>query len=166
VGRRVLPDLSGLSARELLGLHAKVSAELRKQGICRSGNNPVADYAEMLVSKALGLTLAPGSTTGFDATDSRGRCYEIKARRTTALSNPTMLSAIRGLEKRHFAFLVAVIFQEDYSVQRAVLLPHSSVVKIARHRTHVNAHIVMLADMWRVAGGRDITEQVATASTL
>lgn len=154
-------SLSDLSPQALLGLHAEVSAELRKRGICRSSNNPVADFAEGLVAKALGLTLAKGSTTGFDATDSSGRRYEIKARRMTGSSKASMLSAIRGLEKKHFDFLVAVIFNEDYTVQRAVQLPHDTVQRIAKFRKHVNAHIVMIRDMWKAEGARDITRKLA-----
>jgi hypothetical protein len=56
-----------MSPAGLLKLHGAVSAELRRRGICRSGNNPVADYAEGLVALRLGLRLAPNSTAGFDA---------------------------------------------------------------------------------------------------
>jgi hypothetical protein len=121
----------------------------------------VADYAEGLVARALGLELAKGSTTGFDATDSAGLRYEIKARRTTASSKPTMLSAIRGLEKKHFDLLVAVVFNEDYTVRRAVMIPRETIEQIAKFRKHVNAHIVMLRDMWEAEGARDITAKLA-----
>jgi hypothetical protein len=157
-------SVAKLSAQDLLGLHAEVSAELRRRGICRSANNPVADYAEGLVAKALGLTLASASTTGFDATDSRGRRYEIKARRMTTLSKASMLSAIRGLEKGHFDYLVAVIFNEDYTVRRAVLIPRKTVARIAKFRKHVNAHIVMIRDIWKAEGARDITKRLTNDS--
>lgn len=153
--------MSGLSTKELLSLHAEVSGEFRARGVCRSGNNPVADYAEGLVAKALGLELAKGSTTGFDATDSAGLRYEIKARRMTASSKATMLSAIRGLEMKHFDFLFAVVFNEDYTVRRAVMIPSETVEQIAKFRKHVNAHIVMLRDMWEAEGACDITAKLA-----
>ena len=153
--------MSELSTKELLGLHAEVSGELRARGVCRSGNNPVANYAEGLVAKALGLELAKGSTTGFDATDSAGLRYEIKARRMTVSSKPTMLSAIRGLKKKHFDFLIAVVFNEDYTVQRAVKIPHETVEKIAKFRKHDNAHRVMLRAMWEEESACDVTAKLA-----
>jgi hypothetical protein len=154
-------SLSKLSAKELLILHAEISAELFARGVCRSGNNPVADYAEGLVAKALGLQLTKESTTGFDATDSNGLRYEIKGRRITRTSKATMLSAIRGLEKKHFDVLVAVVFNEDYTVHRAVMIPHKTVERIARFRKHVNAHILMLGDIWKAQDARDITTKLA-----
>lgn len=144
-------------AEWLLRLHADILAELRRRRICRSSNNPVADYAEGLVAKALRLTLAGKSATGFDATDASGRCYEIKARRITASGKVNMLSAIRGLEKRHFDFLVAVIFNEDYTVHKALQVPFETIQRIAKFRKHVDGHIVMIRDLWQTEGVRDIT---------
>jgi len=157
-------SLSGLSDEAILRCHAQVSSELRRRGICRSSNNPVADYAERIVASALGLELAPRSTAGFDAKDLRGRRYEIKARRVVRSGKATMLSAIRGIEKRHFDFLVAVIFNEDYTVQRAVKIPYAGVVQIAKFRKHVNAHIVMIRDMWNVEGAEDITAKLVSGA--
>ena len=157
-------SLSKLSAQALLGLHSEVGRELRRRGICRSSNNPVADYAEGVVAKALRLKLASGSTTGFDATDARGKRYEIKARRLTSAAKATMLSAIRGMERRHFDFLVAVVFNEDYTVNKAVQIPYGTVARIAKYRKHVNAYIVMIRDMWDARGARDITAELAKAS--
>jgi hypothetical protein len=137
-------SLSGLSDVAILRVHAEVSAELRRRGICRSNNNPVADYAERIVAVALDLELATRSTTGFDAKGVHGWRYEIKARRVVGPGRATMLSAIRGIEKRHFDFLVAVIFNEDYTVRKALRIPYAGVAQIAKFRKHVNAHIVMI----------------------
>lgn len=153
--------LSDLSASQLLRLQAELSAELRRRGICRSSNNPVADYAEGIVAKALNLQLASGSTTGFDAVDSEGRRYEIKARRETSSAAATMLSAIRGLEKRHFDFLVVVLFNEDYSVRKAIRLRYETVRRLARFRKHVNGHIIMIRDLWTAEGSEDLTMKLA-----
>ena len=152
-----LPELSELSATGLLRLHAAVSAELLRRGICRSGNNPVADYAEGLVAQALGLKLAGKSTAGYDAKDADGVRYEIKARRLINPETATMLSAIRSIDTHHFDFLVAVIFNADYSVYKAIRLPYESVCNIAKFRKHDNAHIVMIRSLWDAEGGYDIT---------
>jgi len=156
-----LTDLPRLSARNLLKLHGAVSAELRRRGISRSGNNPVADYAEGLVAKRLRLRLAENSTAGFDAVDARRRRFEIKARRETRSSKATMLSAIRAIEKRHFDFLIAVIFNEDYTVRRAVQLPYATVRRLARFRRHVNGSVLMIRDLWDAKGARNLTAKLA-----
>ena len=61
-----LTSLGRLKSRKLLTLYGKVMSELRRRGIVRSGNNPVADLAELLVSKAFKLTLEGRSTARGD----------------------------------------------------------------------------------------------------
>jgi len=116
------PDLCRMKVLDVLGLYADIIDELRRRGIVRSVNSPVADYAEHLVCAALSLRSAQKSAKGFDATDTNGRKYEIKARRETKQSKPTRLSAIRDLEGNHFHYLVAVLFTEDFSVKRAAII--------------------------------------------
>lgn len=72
-----------------------------------------------------------------------------------------MLSAIRGLDKKHLDFLIAVIFNEDYTVKRAVQVPHETVAQVAKFRSHQNAHIVTMRDMWDAEGAIDITAKLA-----
>ena len=47
--------LKQLQVLDLLGLHSEIITELCERGVLRSVNNPVADYAEFLVTKALSL---------------------------------------------------------------------------------------------------------------
>lgn len=63
--------LAKWTVSELLGLYASLLDELRKREVTHSTNNPVADYTEYLVTNALKLTPAPGSTSGHDATDAK-----------------------------------------------------------------------------------------------
>jgi hypothetical protein len=74
-------NLKAMSHQELFTLFADIGVELRERGLCRSGNSPVADLAEVLVARALGLELATNSTAGYDAKDEAGTRYQIKARR-------------------------------------------------------------------------------------
>ncbi len=151
-------DLEALSDWEVLQLHSRVSGELRRRGLTRSANNPVADLAERVAARALNLTLAEKSSTGFDARDQDGLRYEIKARRQTRSSKPTHFSAIRGLENQYFDRLVVVLFGEDYSVVRASLLPFEAVKRLARFRRHVNGSLLYLRDVWTAPDSKDITE--------
>jgi hypothetical protein len=159
--KQTVRRLTKLSAGDLLKLHSAVSAELYRRGISRSGNNPCADYAELLVAKNMRLRLVRNSTAGFDATDGRGRRFEIKARRQTSRSTPTMLSAIRAIEKQRFDFLIAVLFDENYGVQRAVRLPYETVRRLARFRQHVNGSVLMIRELWNAKGAEDLTAKLA-----
>jgi hypothetical protein len=160
--------VSGLttkSDRELLALFGEVLCELRARKVVRSTNNPVADYAEGLVAKALGLELLAGSTTGCDATDALGKRYEIKGRRLTEHNPSTQLSVVRGLDKCHFDFLAGVLFNEDFSIQRACLIPHAVVLRKAKYRQHVNGWILFLrSGLWDEPGVADITADLCRAN--
>lgn len=133
-------DLSGFTVPALLDLHVRILDELRGREIIRSGNNPVADYTEYLVSKALGLELAGKSAHGFDAVDGHGARYQIKGRRLTPANPSTELSALRNLQARHFDFLVAVMYRADLTVDYAAKVPHAVVLDLAKFSTHTNAH--------------------------
>lgn len=165
VGRRSAMnlDLDQMSVRELLAVHSRVSHQLRENKVCRTGNNPVADYAEWLCRRAMALQLVGNSMAGYDALDSENRRYEIKARRQTPLSKPTHFSAIRGLPEQHFDFLIAVLFSEDFSVSRAALLPFAAVQRLARFRKHVNGSYLYLRDAWACTEAQDVTQLLAAA---
>lgn len=157
-------ELSTLAVRDLLRMYVRVLDELRQRGAVRSTNNPVADYAEFLCGRALSLTPAPKSTKGFDGTDASGTRYEVKARRVTSYNKSRQLSAIRGLDQAHFAYLAGVLFQEDFAVWKACLVPHASVLKHSKFIKHTNSWKFELRDdVWRLPEVVDITEKVARA---
>lgn len=154
-------DISTFKTLDLLRLFAGILDELRTRGVVRSSNNPVSDYTEGLVAAALSLTLVTGSTTGYDAEDKEGNRYEIKGRRWTRHNRSTQLSVVRGLELKHFNFLAGVLYNEDFSVERACLIPHTVVSAVATHRKHVNGWIIHLQQsLWGKVGVRDITDCV------
>lgn len=150
--------LQNASLMELLQLFAGIQRELRARGVSRTANNPVADYAEYLVAEALGLQRAPNSEKGFDAVAPDGTRYEIKSRRLGSNSKPTRFSAIRKLEEYHFDYVVAILFNEDFGVSRAVSLPHSAVTRLAFWQEHVNGWILPVHDtLWLDSEARDLT---------
>jgi hypothetical protein len=156
--------LGSLSILQLLAVHARVLGELRTRGVLRTTNNPVADYAELLVCRALSLIPAPNSEKGHDATDADGKRYEIKARRQTKESRPTRFSAIRGLEEGHFDFLVAVLFTEDFRVHRAAMLTREAVAQRAFWQKHVNGWILPLGEsLWYDESAQDVTARIRGA---
>lgn len=136
--------MAGRTISELLSLHGAVLDELKSRGIVRSKNNPTGDYAEWLVSARLGLALETNSAKGFDATDSQGLRYQIKGRRVTPDNPSTQLGVIRNLDSHDFDFLIAVVFDRDWTVLRAAKIPHSVVSTLATFRPHVNGHVMHL----------------------
>lgn len=139
--------------------------ELKRRNIVRSNNSPIADYAEVLVCRALNLIREAASTKGFDARDHQGRRYEIKGRRLTSWNKSRQLSAIRDIDGKHFEFLVVVLFAADFSVQRACLLPATLVTTSARYKEYVNAYIIHANDkLFAQDGVKDITTQVRRAT--
>jgi hypothetical protein len=159
-----VPKIDEIHTRELLALFAEVLEELRERKVVRSSNNPVADYTEFLVVKALSLKQLAGSTKGCDAIDSEGQRYEIKGRRLTRHNSSTQLSVLRGLDLCHFDFLVGVLYHEDFSVARACIVPHSIVLANATYREHVNGSILFLRpNLWEQHGVVDITEALRSA---
>ncbi len=154
-------DLEHLQPRDLFTLFSRILVEMRRRGILRSTNNPVADYAEWLVCSALSLELAQKSSR-YDAKDSQGRRYEIKGRRLTRQNPSRQLSAIRDLDAKHFDFLAGVLFAEDFTVQKACLIPHEVVARFAIFQEHVRASRLLLRDsLWSEAGVLDITGKVS-----
>jgi hypothetical protein len=133
-------DPVALTDRELLVLYGRVLDTLRSRGTTRSANNPVADYAEGLCKKALNLTLAPKSATGYDGTDPNRHKIEVKARRITKENGSRQLSAIRGIDSQHFDYLAGVLFNADFSVMKGCLIPFAVVKEHGTNNEHTNSH--------------------------
>jgi hypothetical protein len=152
------------STRELFTLFGATLAELKARGITRSTNNPIADYAELLFVTALRLEHATKSTKGYDALDRAGLKYEIKGRRVTGHNSSRQLSALRELDQKHFDFLGGVLFNEDFSVHRACLVPHRQVLSNSKHIIHTNSWTFFLRDsIWNIQGVVDVTAKLQKA---
>ncbi len=82
----------------------------------------------------------------MDAVGPDGTRYQIKGRRMTRHNKSRQLSAIRNLGGSHFDVIAGVLFNEDYSVLRAALVPRSVVVDRAKFVEHTNSHKFLLRD--------------------
>ena len=157
-------SLKSLSIGELFAVYANILSELRARGVVRSTNNPIADYAEYLCARALSLSTAPKSTMGFDAIGPNNEKCEIKARRVTPQNPSRELSALRGLKDRKFDFLVGVLFDEDFKVARACLIPHAVVLNTAKYSQYTNAWRFHLRDsLLSLEGVVDLTSKLRDA---
>jgi hypothetical protein len=132
----------GLSDEEVGQVWARAMRELRRRGLIRSWNNPVADFAERLVAEQLNLALAPPVAQGYDATDRDGLRYQIKARRITPQNKSRQLGAIRKLELEEFDVLVAAIFDEDLVLCEMWRIPREVVAEFGRWVPTLNGHRV------------------------
>jgi hypothetical protein len=152
-------NIADLTVSQLLVLHTQIGNELRNRGILRSASNPTGDLAEYLFRKAFGWNQA-GNSHVNDAIRADGTRYQIKGRRMTRISNSRQLSAIRDLKGGHFDFIAGVLFNEDYTVMRAALIPHIVVVERATFVERTNTHKFLLRDdVWNASGVRDVTAE-------
>lgn len=161
------PGLAASSTPELLALYGSILTVLRERGITRSENSPVGDYAEHLASVAFGLTLVNNSAIGYDGVDADGLRYQVKGRRITRWNPSRQLSAIRGLGASGdpFDLLLGILFDGEFRVWRAAVVPLSVVKLRAKRQEHVNAWRLMLTEpVWALPGVTDVTERVRAAA--
>lgn len=149
-----MKDLSQMTVLKLLQTSEAIIDELRSRGVVANRNKPIGDYTEWLVCKRMGLVQAPNNQSGFDATDQEERRYQIKGRRQER--GTVQFSPIRNLEKQEFDFVIAVAFNGDYSIRFAVLIPHQAVPQFAKHRNHINGHLLRLTD--KISGENGVTD--------
>lgn len=136
--------IKDLKNDKLFSLYAELMNEFLARGLVRTTNNPVADYGEYVVAKKLKLELEKNSQKGYDAVDSKKKTYQVKARRQTERNNSSQLGVIRNIDKKPFDFLVAVIFNSDFSIKAMWKFPISMIKKYARFSKHQNGHILTL----------------------
>jgi hypothetical protein len=155
-----------MSLSDLLTLHAKVADELRNRGVTRSSNNPVGDYAEYLFCQAYGWKQENNSVSSFDAIDeSNGKKYQIKSRRLTLHNTSRQMSALRNLDSMGFDYLAGILFDKNYDVFRAAIIPHTVVLKSSKYGSHTNSWSFFLRDsIWDEDGVVDVTEYLREIS--
>jgi hypothetical protein len=138
-----------------------VSAELVRCGLTRTQNNPVGDVAETLFCQALGLDKNRKSSSHVDAIGRDLLRYQIKGRRLAGGKGDRQLSVLRDLDGDHFDFLGAVLFNEDFTVYRAAVIPMAVVRNLSRPDKHVRGCRFMLSDnVWHDPQVWDVTDKL------
>jgi hypothetical protein len=62
------------------------------------------------------------------------------------------------LKGGHFDFIAGILFNEDYSVMRAALIPHCVALERAKFVERTNSHRFLLQDdVWSAPGVQDVT---------
>ncbi len=149
-------DLSELSVAQLLRLYVGIGEQLRTREITRGENIPTGDLAEYLFCRSYSWIQESKSKKAFDAKDDEGKRYQIMGRRIHHRTTSRQLSAIRDVEE--FDVLAAVLFDHEYRVLRAALIPNDVVRKLSIHVEHDNKWQFMLTDdVWNVENVIDVT---------
>jgi len=150
--------LKTANVKTLLQVHTFVIDELRERKIVRSSNSPLGDYAEHVFEKAFHWKLENNAASGHDAVDMNGLRYQIKGRRITTHNPSRQLSFLRRLPEKKFDFLAAALFNADYSVYRAALVPHVVLEPRSRFSKYTNGWLFKLEDIvWMLPEVRDVT---------
>jgi hypothetical protein len=158
IGAGLADLIRNCTVSELLALHAATLDELRQREVVRSANGPGGDYAELLFTRAFGWDRVENSTAGYDAVDWSKRRYQIKSRRLTDVKTSRQLSALRRLPDQDFDYLAAVLFEKDYKISKAVMIPHGTVLNRAKFREHTNSWTFFLDDnVWALPDVQDVT---------
>lgn len=157
-------NLGNLTTGELLALTRAILRELRERGVVRTGNAPAGDYAELLVQQATGGKLAANSERSWDVRTPDCNRLQVKAR---VVVDPTRrsereLSVFRSWD---FDAAVAVLFDDDFRVWRAVRLPVEVVRDVGSWIEHVRGWRVMATDEL-LDRGEDWSERLRQAAAL
>ncbi|WP_147451130.1 hypothetical protein [Corallococcus llansteffanensis] len=159
-------SIQNQSVGELLAGYAQVLAELRRRRVVRTNNAPAGDYAEWLVARALGGTLAEdNSVKSHDLTLPTGERLQVKAR---VISEPPKRGQLQTSAFRSWDFELSALVllrDTDYCVVRAALVPAEIVREQSRFAAHTNAHSVhMNSRLMGHARAVDITAQLRAAA--
>jgi hypothetical protein len=145
------PNLDQLSVPELLRLSRDILRQLRTRGIIRSSNAPAGDYAELLTQRLTGGELAPNSQRSWDLRTPSQKRLQVKACVLTPENPSRQLSPIRSWD---FDELVVVLFNDDFSILRAVFFSSAAAQAAAAWRKHVNGWILFARDDLSCRGSR------------
>lgn len=119
-------EASSKGKRELLSDWVAIMRQLRVLGVIRTNNNPIGDIAEAIVCDHYQGERASFSQKGWDVRTPGGEPIQVKSRRKTPDSNPTVLSPISGDE---YDSLVVIIFNEDFQVAEGLKATRALVEK-------------------------------------
>lgn len=148
-------NLQSMNEQTLLRLYSELMEELRDRELIRTSNNPVADYAEKIAVEYMGLTRLGKEERGYDAVDKNKKRYQIKGRRITRHNSSRQLGVIRDFDDKLFNYLIAVIFNDDFSVAEIWKVPYQFVKKHSRFSKHVNGNM-FIANPGLLATGRGV----------
>lgn len=157
-----IPEITGLSAAQLLRLYAQILARLRVTGIVRSANAPAGDLAERLVLDAYHGVLAPPSEKSWDVLTPNGRKLQVKCRvLSSAKPNGQSFSAFRSWDFDACVFVL--LDAATYEVTLALELERDVAQSMAHEASWVAGHRLSIAEVRASAAVEDVTERLQAA---
>jgi len=158
-----MTNVATLSSGELLSLFAGILGELRRRGIVRTANNPVADLGEQLFCEALGWVRAHHQGKNYDATTIDGARVQIKARRLTREKAAGRSGTI--YDKDGFDLIAIVMFDAEFRVERAVVVPRDTALRHLRWSERQKGWFIsMTSRFWSETTLIDVTQKLLTQS--
>lgn len=162
----ITEDLSTRSVASLLAGYAAALAELKRRRIVRTDNAPAGDYAEWLVAKTLGGTIAV--STSEKSWDMEAPGYGLLQVKCRLVSTPVKAGQLQTSPFRSWEFDQAAFVMlsgQDYSVVRAALVPVAAVRAAGQRRDHVGGWVIqMRPSLLEADGAEDITDRLRTAA--
>lgn len=126
--------------RKLLLQYSDIVKKLKEQNVITTGN-VVGSYGEYVVRKKLKL-YSPHSPTNkyIDAIDDKGLKYQIKSRKATTSTKPTLFP----MEKNHLKytdFVIYIEFDNDWKIVELLKIPSNEVNPNKNNRVPLNKSI-------------------------
>jgi hypothetical protein len=146
-----------MSRRELMRRLSDLRKELREHGI-----RDASDYAEVLVAEALtGQRLSNRVNRGHDIlTQLYGR-VEVKCRQLPPDDRVEERVEIKSSKEDGFEFLAVVIFQPDFRIKGAVMVPYAEVWRFIANQQY---NRISYSQACFLTGAIDITLAVQAAA--
>ena len=133
----VLSDSTSRRVGKAIHDYQRARCRLVDLGVWRSARTLQGDYAEWLVARCLNLRLAPsGVQKGYDATDTRGRTYQIKSRVVVSIDASTSFDFSDA--SFQFDSLIGVFFTPSLEVLGIIEVSRTEAVRHSRRnkRSH------------------------------
>lgn len=131
---------------ELLKLHGEILQELKRQGVVKTRNQPIADYSKWLVRTRLNLKEVKNPNEKYDAYDNSGIKYLVRSRQVIG-DNLALFSVIRKIEERNFDYVVVITYDEEYKIADAYKIPIDILIKEVDYNDYQNGYIIKLRDL-------------------
>ena len=154
VGQAMVARLAKLSIRELAKMEAAIDRELVSRNFMPRLDDMVGSYTEELVCHELGLERLPPETKVIDAKDRNGKQYQIKGTRSRT-PHSVKLGKLNLSGMIMVDFAVGVVFHDDLTVWRALVVPHD-VLRL--HYSTSNPQFALSDALMKKPGVENITE--------
>ena len=136
-------DLRSLSVEQLVYFYSSALDELLCRKVIRSAKKPINEYAQWCVATLLGLKC--DSENGNFGVDADGHHYFIQGIYLgKGAKENGYVCYLKNLRKRKFDFLATVIFDEQFGVKDAWLIPYELVLRYASFNTKSRSYTLVL----------------------